>query len=126
MVTAISREKVRSLFEEFLAAREPKTRSCYRTDFAALAVFLHSDDKVSAIHQLLVAGDRAANLLVKQYRADLLRQDAMPATVNRRLAAVRSFVRCARAAGLIRWRITIENITPPQYRTTPVAKWRKQ
>src|SRR6202041_844935 len=41
-----------------------------------------------------------------------------PATVNRRLAALRSFVKLARTIGLVKWNIEVEGIDADPYRDT--------
>lgn len=114
---------VKALLRDFLAARSPKTSSCYRTDYAYFAGFIHAENTESAILSLLTAGDRQAELLVEQFRSKMLGGDVAQATVSRRLAALRSIVKCARVASLIDWHLRVENspITP---RATPTAKWR--
>jgi integrase/recombinase XerC len=44
------------------------------------------------------------------WRRDLLKRGLSWATVNRRLAALRSLVKCARTVGLVTWNIEIPNV----------------
>jgi integrase/recombinase XerC len=87
--------------------RSEHTRRAYRAGFRALAAFLGVDDEGAAIAALLAAGNRGAQALVVRFRQDLLRQGLAPATVNLRLAAVKSAVRLARLSGTTDWDLAV-------------------
>lgn len=119
-----ARAPIESLLADFFASRSATTRSCYRTDFAALAEYMRVRRVVTALRALLASGEARANAICNSFRAAQLAAGVSHATANRRMAAIRSFVRCARAANLVDWRITVQNITPPLRRSSPSDKWR--
>jgi integrase/recombinase XerC len=67
---------------------------------------------------LLTAAHGGANLLALQYRAHLLERGLQPATVNRRIAALRSLVKLARLAGLVAWSLEVPSVRHEPYRDT--------
>ena len=56
---------------------------------------------------MLGNGQGAANLLAHQYRADLLSKGRAAATVNRRLAALRSVTKLANTLGTVNWKLEV-------------------
>jgi integrase/recombinase XerC len=71
-----------------------------------------------AVSLLLIRGLGQANALVLDYKACLLERQLTPATINRRLAALRSLVKLARTLGLISWRLEVEGMKSEGYRDT--------
>ena len=63
-----------------------------------------------AIDRLLRGGPAAANRAVMAYRAHQLDAGLASATINRRLAALRSMVRVGRLIGLVNWSLEVENV----------------
>jgi integrase/recombinase XerC len=53
-----------------------------------------------------------------RYKASLLARGLSPATVNRRLAALRSLVKLARTLGLVGWALEVEGLRAEPYRDT--------
>src|SRR5262249_48361631 len=90
------------LLERFLANRSDRTLKAYTTD---LEEFARSRDQLlaGAIAQLLAGGPIAARRSVLDYVIDLRRRGSAPATINRRLATLRSLVRAAQESGMIDW-----------------------
>src|SRR5262245_53182407 len=74
----------------FLAGRSPHTLRAYRRDLEAFARFADGTSAEDAGRLLLAGGQGPANELALRYRAALLERGLAPATVNRRLAALRS------------------------------------
>jgi integrase/recombinase XerC len=106
------------LVKMFLTGRSPQTIRAYAADLADFADFAGVDTVATAAAQLLAAGAGQANALALSYRADLLSRGLSAATVNRRLAALRSLVKLARLLGLVSWSLEVEGVKSEGYRDT--------
>ena len=71
-----------------------------------------------AAKHLLALTHGEANALVLRYRAALIRSGLAPATINRRLAALRSLVQLARLLGLVPWHLSVPGVEAIPYRDT--------
>ncbi|MBA3683902.1 MAG: tyrosine-type recombinase/integrase [Planctomycetes bacterium] len=116
--TALDAEAVGRLMADFRAARSPHTLRAYEADLAAFATHAGASTVGDAVRELLSAGPGAANSAVLRYKDRLLTDELAPATINRRLAALRSVVRVARLVGLITWSIEIPGLRTTPYRDT--------
>jgi hypothetical protein len=67
---------------------------------------------------LLTSTAGEANALVLDYRNRFVEQGRAAATVNLRLAAVRSLVKMARMTGLVSWTIEVQALKAEAYRDT--------
>lgn len=106
------------LLGAFLAGRKPATLRAYRKDLNDFAAFLGVQDAGEAV-ELLVAGSAGqANALTLGYRAHLTDRRLAPATVARRVAALRSVVKLARTLGRITWAVDIPSPRAEAYRDT--------
>jgi integrase/recombinase XerC len=85
------------------------------TDFAD---FSNPADLAEAVNQLLADGHGRANETVLLFRNQLQARCLAPATINRRLAALRSLVKLARTLGLIPWVLEVEGVRTEPYRDT--------
>jgi len=101
----------------FLSGRSEDTKRAYRKDLAAYADFVASEP-VYALNSLLSDGHGLANLKVERYKSYLLKKGLSPATINRRLSAVRSVVKLARKLGKVDWTLEVENVRSEAYRDT--------
>jgi integrase/recombinase XerC len=106
------------LVAAFLAGRNERTLRAYRNDLEDFRGFLKAGDVDEAARILLARGHGQANALVLGYRADMLERKLQAATVNRRLAAVRSLVKLARTLGMVPWSVEVENLKTQAYRDT--------
>lgn len=106
------------LVAAFFAGRNPRTLRAYRQDLADFAAFLGTPDVRVAADTLLGGGHGAANARVIAYRAALVDRGLSPATINRRLAAVRSLVKLARTMGLVPWSLEVDSVATMRYRDT--------
>jgi integrase/recombinase XerC len=106
------------LAEAFFAGRSPQTLRAYRQDLADFAAFAGVADVEAAAGVLLAAGQGGANELALRYRAELQARGLSPATVNRRLAALRSLVKLARTLGMVPWALDVEGLRGQSYRDT--------
>lgn len=90
----------------------------YRADLADFTRSLGASDLDAAAHHLLSHGPGPANALALRYRAQLLDRQLSAATVNRRLAALRSLVKLARTLGLVTWALEVPGLKTQAYRDT--------
>jgi integrase/recombinase XerC len=105
------------LVEMFLAGRGAQTLRAYRRDIDDFAAFAG----VAAEHaaaRILGNGRGEANGLALAYRASLQARGLSPATVNRRLAALRSLVKLGRTLGLVTWTLEVPGLRAEAYRDT--------
>ena len=106
------------LLGAFLAGRRPTTLRAYRKDLADFADFLGLADAGAAVELLVAGGAGRANALALGYRAHLTDRGLAPATIARRLAALRSVVKLARTLGRVAWTIDIPSPRTQAYRDT--------
>ncbi|GAB4464584.1 MAG: tyrosine-type recombinase/integrase [Armatimonadaceae bacterium] len=102
----------------FLTGRSATTVRAYRRDLEDFRQFTGEGTVQGAAERLLTGGAGQANALALQYRAYLLDRGLQPATVNRRLAALRSLVKLARLFGLVVWELETPNVRHEAYRDT--------
>ena len=105
----------RRLLSTFLDGRNPSTVLAYQRDLAA---FCAPDSIPAGAERLLSLSHGEANLAIFQYRASMQEKGLAPATINRRLAAVRSLVKLARTIGMVPWAIDVPNVKEEKYRDT--------
>jgi len=106
------------LVAAFLAGRSADTLRAYRQDLADFRAFAGAETTEGAARQLLAHGSGRANELALAYKADLQERGLAAATVNRRLAALRSLVKLARTLGLVEWTLEVRNGKAQAYRDT--------
>lgn len=96
-----AQHSAQQLLALFLSGRSPRTLQAYRCDLKHFCAFTGATEITEAAHQLLGNGQGEAHALVLRYRAALLETGLSPATINRRLAALRSLVQLARLLGRV-------------------------
>jgi integrase/recombinase XerC len=106
------------LVAAFLSGKAPITIVAYKADLTNFAAFVGATSTGDAADALLGAGHGQANLLGLRYRAHLLEAKLSPATVNRRLTALRSLVTLARTLGMIPWTLDLSGVKAQRYRDT--------
>lgn len=106
------------LVAAFLDGRSPRTTQAYSEDLQAFARFVRAPSEEAAAWLLLKRTHGAANELVLAYRGHLMMTGLAAATVNRRLAAVRSLVKLARTLGMVPWSLEVSNLDAAPYRDT--------
>lgn len=114
----LDRPTTDGLIEAFLDGRNKNTAQAYRADVQDFAGFLQVETASQAAALLLGNGPGPANGLVLRYRAYLMNRDLSAATINRRLAALRSVVKLARTLGLVVWELEIPSLKSEAYRDT--------
>jgi integrase/recombinase XerC len=90
----------RRLVQAFLAGRSAATLRSYRGDLRDFARWCGPASVEAAGEVLLAAGPGGANEAALHYRAHLVGRGLAAATVNRRLAALRSLTKMGRTLGL--------------------------
>src|SRR5262245_38228827 len=91
------------LYAAFLAGRSPHTLRAYGADLGAFAAFLDETSPGPALSRLIGSSAGEGNGLLLAYRAHMIDAGLTPATINRRLAAIRSALKLARMLGLTSW-----------------------
>jgi len=106
------------LVAAFLAGRSANTVAAYRRDLDDFAAFIGAATAADAARVLLAGGHGAANLAALRYRAHLSERRLAAATINRRLAALRSLVALARTVGMVGWTLEVGSVRAEAYRDT--------
>lgn len=111
------RQTVERLMQSFWQGRSPHTLDAYRHDVELFAQFLiranglpPKTPQLEALRTFFGAGAGRANELVLNYRNEMRDRDQAPASINRRLAAVRSLVKLGRLTGAIYWSIEVGGV----------------
>jgi integrase/recombinase XerC len=115
---ALDADPARRLLAAFLAGRSPATPKAYQADLDDWARFTGAGSADAAAALLLARGHGGANELALHYKARLRARGLAPATVNRRLAALRSLVKLARTLGLVGWALEVGGVRLEPYRDT--------
>jgi integrase/recombinase XerC len=106
------------LLDAFLAGRRPTTLRAYAGDLADFAAYLGLGSASAAVEALVAGTGGRANRLALGYKAQLTGRALAPATIARRLAALRSVVKLARTLGKVAWAIDIPSPRAEAYRDT--------
>ena len=106
------------LVETFLAGRNERTLAAYRADLESFRVFVGAATAGEASRLLLTVTHGEANAMALAYKAHMTDRGLQAATINRRLAALRSLVKLANTLGLVSWTLAVENVKTQAYRDT--------
>ena len=106
------------LLAAFFNGRKAETIKAYQADLDDFRAFLKSATLEQAAHVLLASNLGQANALVLDYKARLVDRRLASATINRRLAAIRSLVKLGRMLGLVPWKLEVEGMKSEGYRDT--------
>ena len=106
------------LLQLFLSGRRETTRRAYRQDLEDFRRFVDAPTLGIAAYQLFSGGRGAAHALMLAYRAGLIERGLQPATINRRLAALRSLAKLARMIGVADFALEIPGVAHETYRDT--------
>jgi integrase/recombinase XerC len=109
---------ISDLVTVFLSGKSPVTIQAYQGDLLGFAEFMGVCTIEEAARALLQGNHGQANLTALQYRGHLLASKLAPATVNRRLTALRSLVGLAKTLGIIPWTLDVAGVASQAYRDT--------
>lgn len=107
-----------SIVAAFLAGRRPTTLRAYRQSLADFAAWLGVPGVGDAARVILTGTHGDANRTAHAYASALRERGLSAATVNQRLAALRSLVKLARMQGLVPWGIDVPGQRVKPYRDT--------
>jgi integrase/recombinase XerC len=114
---AIAADLARRLLDQFLQSRAARTLDAYAEDLGDFAAW-RGVGCVDAVRELLGDSNGAANALALEYRTHLVGRQLAPATINRRLSALRSLVKLARTVGVVTWPLDVESMAQKRYKDT--------
>ena len=114
----VKAEPAEELLAAFLSGRSECTRRAYSQDLEDFGRFLGVDKVSEAAHLLLSRDHGNANALALAWKASLQERHLQAATINRRLAALRSLVQLARTLGIVPWALEVRNVRAESYRNT--------
>jgi integrase/recombinase XerC len=106
------------LLAAFLSGRKADTIKAYRADLEDFQAFAQAASLSEAAQRLMASCPGDANAQALSYKAHLLERGLSAATVNRRLAALRSLVKLGRTLGLVTWTLEVEGMKSETYRDT--------
>lgn len=106
------------LLNAFLGGLNPRTLRAYDQDLGDFARFLGSSTSREAIGLLTSGSHGQANAVALSYRTHLTERGLKSATIDRRLAALRSIVKLARTLGMVPWTLEVDAPKVDPYRDT--------
>ncbi len=107
-----------ALLAAFFSGRSPHTIAAYRADLDDFRSFVSAATVETAAARVLCGTNGEVNGLALAWRAHLTGRGMSPATINRRLSALRALTALGRTLGLITWKIEIQNVRAAAYRDT--------
>jgi integrase/recombinase XerC len=111
--------RARSAVELWLSEfRSPNTRRAYERELSAFAEFAQHGSVEDAAAALLALSNEQANNVFRRWKADKLARGNAPATVNRSMAALKSFVKSARIGGFTQLQVEVKGERTKAYRDT--------
>jgi len=106
------------LLDTFYAGRNERTFAAYRADLESFQAFVGAATPTEASRRLFTVTHGEANAIAFAYKAHMIDRELQAATINRRLAALRSIVKLANTLGLVSWKLAVENVKTQAYRDT--------
>jgi integrase/recombinase XerC len=107
-----------TLIERWKEGRSPQTLRAYVADLKVFAAWMKSPGAGAAVHALLTMPPGEANETVRAWRSAMIDRGVAPATINRRLSALRSLVSLGKDFGYVVFDLTTKNVRSQAYRDT--------
>lgn len=124
----LSQADVKRILGAWTAGKSRHTLDAYSRDLADFAAFSGVGDggstadpnaaAVAAASALFSRGQTEATLLAIEYRESMRGRGLSPATMNRRIAALRSLVALGNMLGVIEWKLKVPALRAESYRDT--------
>ena len=115
---SVESDHIHDFVHDWLTEHSESTRLSYQKDILYFAQWLSAPSPSEAVRLLLCGGHARANELVRKYKQYLVERGLAPATINRRLASLRSVVSLARSLGMIEWTLEVRGKKVQRYRDT--------
>jgi integrase/recombinase XerC len=96
------------VLKTFLARRTPRTLEAYDWDLKDFGKFLEAGSAHQALGRLFKMDPGRANQTAADYVAHLVGRGLSPATIARRIAALRSIVKAAKISRVVAWGLVVE------------------
>jgi integrase/recombinase XerC len=109
---------VPQLVAAFLAGRNDRTLRAYGECLDDFARFSGAPTRNAAVESFLALPHGHANAAALAYRTHLQARGLSAATINHRLAALRSLVKLARTVGQVAWTLDVAGMKAKRYRDT--------
>ena len=106
------------LVSAFFAGKNAGTIKAYKQDLSDFTAFVGAAKLEEAAELLLGANQGQANAVALSYKAALSGRGLAPATINRRLAALKSLVKLARVVGLCSFMLEVGGVEVETLRDT--------
>jgi integrase/recombinase XerC len=106
------------LIERWQEGRLAQTLRAYASDLKVFAAWMKSPGAGAAVHALLTMAPGEANETVRAWRSAMIDRGVAPATINRRLSALRSLVSLGKDFGYVVFDLTTKNVRSQAYRDT--------
>jgi len=109
---------MRRLMESFFQNRSAGTIKAYRQDLQSFTAFVGVKTLEEAAKKLLLQGHGEANWWALQFKSHLSEKKLAPASINRKLAALRSLVNLARVIGMVPFALEVDGFEVEALRDT--------
>ena len=111
--------------EEWLAEhRSPNTRAAYYRDLIDFCRTVFNAEPEKALRRFFALDEVSAGVKITQFKQLLRERGLSPASINRKLSALRAFIDHARRRGIINWRIS-DLVKGEKQRTDPKERIRQ-
>jgi len=102
-------KKIDLILQAFYEGKSQKTAQLYSSDLESFRNYLGVSCLKTALIELFKAPHSQANLTILHYRALMNQNGLKPATINRRLSAIRSVTKEAQRGGFVQWELDVSN-----------------
>ena len=114
----------RDYIDAALPGLHAPTRATYARDLVRFSSFFDRDagGRLEVLDRFLALDAPAAHAVTWNFREQMMREELGPATINRRLSALRAFCKRAQQTGRIVWSLEVPGLDPPPaklYLVTP-------
>jgi len=121
LVARVNQAAAKDILSIWRATVSNSTAAMYRRNLGYYADWLHCDI-TQATAQLLSDGPGAAYRTVTLWVGQM-RETLSPATINNRIASLRSLTNCAKRAGYITWQLDVKTLPTRAYRDVSGPPW---